>query len=70
MATKLTKIETIRKLLARKSGASINQLMAATNWQPHSIRAALSGLRKRGVAMSRSSNAKGVVVYHIAKEDK
>ncbi len=61
-----TKSETIQKLLARKGGATITQLQAATDWQPHSLRAALSGLRKKGAAITRSTNAKGVTVYRLS----
>ena len=68
MPATLTKIETVRKLLGRKGGASISQLMAITDWQPHTVRAALSGLRKRGAEITRSSNTKGMSVYRIAKE--
>ena len=62
MPATMTKSETIRKLLARKGGATITQLQAATAWQPHSVRAALSGLRKKGTAITRSANAKGVAM--------
>jgi hypothetical protein len=61
----MTKTETIRKLLARKSGASMTQLQSATRWQPHSVRAALSGLRKRGTIITRSANPKGVSIYRM-----
>ena len=61
-----TKSETIQKLLTRKGGASISQLQAATDWQPHSIRAALSGMRKKGAAITRSANTKGVAIYHLS----
>ncbi len=61
-----TKSETIQKLLARKSGATITQLQAATDWQPHSLRAALSGLRKKGAAITRSTDSKGVTVYRLS----
>lgn len=60
-----TRIGTIRKLLARKCGASLAQLQEATTWQSHSIRAALSGLRKTGPAITRVKNAKGVTIYRI-----
>ena len=60
-----TKSAIIQKLLARKGGATVTQLQAAIAWQPHSIRAALSGLRKKGTAITRSTNAKGVTVYAI-----
>ena len=68
MPATLTKSETIQKLLARKDGASITQLQAATAWQPHSIRAALSGLRKKGISIDRGTNSKGAAVYRLTVE--
>ena len=41
-----TKTDTIRRLLSRKTGADLSALQKATGWQPHSVRAALSGMRK------------------------
>ncbi len=38
----------LRKLLTRKSGATIAQIQSAFGWQPHTARAAISGLRKAG----------------------
>ena len=68
MSTKSTKIETILKLLRRSNGANIAQLQKATGWQPHSVRAALTGLRKKGHEVARAKDAKGVTVYAVAKE--
>ncbi|MEM6381669.1 MAG: DUF3489 domain-containing protein [Pseudomonadota bacterium] len=53
----------LRRLLARKAGATVTALMSATGWQAHSVRAALSGLRKEGVAIERRKNRKGETVY-------
>ena len=39
--------------------------MAATGWLPHTTRAALTGLRKRGYAIERSAG-EGGSVYRIA----
>lgn len=61
-----TKLETILKLVRRKSGATLNSLQDATGWQPHSVRAALTGLRKKGHAIERAQDVKGVTVYRIA----
>lgn len=66
MSAKPTKIETIFKLLRRPNGASIAQLQKAAGWQPHSVRAALTGLRKKGHAIERNKDAKGVTRYRIA----
>ena len=68
MPTKPTKIETILKLLRRPNGASIAQLQKTAGWQPHSARAALTGLRKKGHEVTRGKDAKGVTVYAVAKD--
>lgn len=62
-----TKAAILRKLLSRKAGADLTSLQAATGWQAHSIRAALSGLRKAGVAIDRTAPAKpgDTAVYRI-----
>ena len=48
-----TKTAILRKLLSRKAGADLAALQSATGWQPHSVRAALSGLRKAGYSIDR-----------------
>ena len=48
-----TKTQLVRRLLARKTGADLDALCTATGWQPHSVRAALSGLRKAGYSLDR-----------------
>lgn len=53
-------------LLGRKSGATMQAMMDATGWQAHSLRAALSGLRKSGIAVERRSNRKGQSVYALS----
>ncbi len=62
-----TKTEILRKLLSRKSGADLATLQSATGWQAHSVRAALSGLRKAGFIIDRSAPAKpgGKTVYRL-----
>lgn len=35
-------------LLQREEGASLNELVDATGWLPHTTRAALTGLKKKG----------------------
>ncbi len=67
MPVKTTKTETVRKMLARKSGASAIQLQAATGWQPHTVRAALSRFRKAGETIARENNAKGIAIYRITQ---
>ncbi len=68
MPAKTTKIVAVIRLLRRSSGATITQLQKTTDWQPHSVRAALTGLRKKGHDVQRDKNAKGVTVYRIAKD--
>ena len=68
MTEKMTKISTILKLIGRKPGATTEQLQTATEWQSHSVRSALAGLRKKGHTVRRQTNAKGVSVYHLVLE--
>ena len=68
MAVKATINDAILKLLRRPKGATITQLQKATGWQSHSVRAALTGLRKKDHDIKRGKNDKGVSVYCIAKD--
>ena len=56
-----TKMAGVVGLLERDKGATLAELMAATAWLPHTVRAALTGLRKRGfiVTLDRSSKERG-----------
>jgi hypothetical protein len=44
-------------LLQRPEGATLAELIAATSWLPHTSRAALTGLRKKGHVIERSKRA-------------
>lgn len=60
-----SKIETVIGLLRRDEGATLTAMVEATGWLPHTTRAALTGLRKKGHAITKSSRD-GVTVYQIA----
>jgi hypothetical protein len=64
-----TKQALVVELLATASGASLQDLMTATGWLPHTTRAALTGLRKRGFDVQRSPDAEGGSVYKIAVDN-
>ena len=53
-------------LLERPDGAAIGDLTKATGWQVHSVRAALTGLRKEGKELVRAKDAAGVTHYRLA----
>ena len=63
---KTTRKQQLTKMLTRKSGATIAQIQKAFDWQPHTARAALSGLRKAGTIIERSTPEKGSL-YRIAQ---
>lgn len=56
---RLTKKAQLIKLLSAKSGADIQTLGEKLGWQPHTTRAALSGLRRAGYQVIREEPAKG-----------
>lgn len=47
-AQRRTKSGAVLALLQRREGATLGQLVEATGWLPHTARAALTGLRKKG----------------------
>ncbi|MET4808242.1 DUF3489 domain-containing protein [Limibacillus sp. MBR-115] len=61
-----TKAALLRELLARPVGASLDDLCRTTGWQRHTLRAALSGLRKAGHAVERLEEEGGCSRYRIA----
>ncbi len=60
-----SKIASVTDLLQRGEGATLAELIAATDWLPHTTRAALTGLRKKGYAISKTERD-GATCYHIA----
>lgn len=62
-----TKLVMLIALMQRAEGATLVAMSQATNWQPHSVRAALSGFRKNGIAIT-SDKVNGIRTYHIAPE--
>ncbi|SLN72337.1 DUF3489 domain-containing protein [Oceanibacterium hippocampi] len=63
VSPKSSKSESVLKLLRRKRGATVCALQEVTGWQPHTVRAALSGFRKKGVTIEREKNGRGETVY-------
>jgi hypothetical protein len=61
-----SKLAGVIDLLQRSEGATIPSLMEATGWLPHTTRAALTGLRKRGYAVVRERVDGEDSVYRIA----
>jgi hypothetical protein len=51
-------------LLKREGGATLDDIVKATDWLPHSTRAVLTGLRKKGHGIERSK-VEGVSRYQI-----
>ncbi len=52
-------------MLQRKEGAAHGDLVAATGWLPHTTRAALTGLRKKGHVIEKVK-VDGTTTYRIA----
>lgn len=53
-APRQTKSDAMIALLQRDGGATLAELVAATGWQPHTTRAALTGLKKKGHVIEKS----------------
>jgi hypothetical protein len=60
-----TKQALILSLLNRERGATLDELVVATGWLPHTARAALTGLRQKGHAITRTKREDGCSAYWI-----
>jgi Protein of unknown function (DUF3489) len=64
-----SKLGRVLDMLAADAGATIGELTAATGWLEHTMRAALTGLRRRGYALSRTRKEReGASVYRIVAQ--
>ncbi|CAA2105453.1 hypothetical protein MBUL_03200 [Methylobacterium bullatum] len=63
-----TKQALIIAMLRRDEGATLADLMAATGWLAHSTRAAMTGLRKRGMILTKGHDAEGRTVYRLTDD--
>ena len=61
-----TKIDQVLGLLRRGEGATLAELVATTAWLPHTTRAALTGLRKKGHVLAKDKRGE-VTCYRIAE---
>jgi hypothetical protein len=59
-----TKSASVIALLQRDEGATVLELIVATGWLPHTTRAALTGLRKKGHTIVRDKRD-GATCYRI-----
>lgn len=62
-----TKSATVCRLLARPRGATVPELMTATGWQNHSVRAFFTGLRKKGHSLTREERTSGDLAYRLVE---
>jgi hypothetical protein len=60
-----TKQALVIEMLCAKKGATLDTLIGATGWLPHTTRAALTGLRKRGFAIERTREDGSDSIYRI-----
>ena len=60
-----TKQALVIGMLSKDTGVTLDALIAATRWLPHTTRAVLSGLRKRGFQIERSREEAHGSVYRI-----
>jgi hypothetical protein len=61
-----SKLASMMALLRRSEGATIDVLTKATGWLPHTTRAAITGVRKRGYSVVLDRGVEGASVYRLS----
>ena len=61
---RVNKSDLVVELLQRAGGATLDEMVGVTGWLPHTTRAALTGLKKKGLQVT-SEKADGVRRYRI-----
>jgi hypothetical protein len=54
-------------LMQRKSGATLDEMVEATGWLPHTTRAALTGLRHKAFDITKSKEKGNKTVYRLSR---
>lgn len=62
-----TKSAKVIMLLSRAKGATLDEICKATNWQQHSVRAFLTGLRKKDFVLAREQRGDDGTAYRITQ---
>ena len=61
-----SKIASVIALLVREQGATLAEMVEATGWLPHTTRAALTGLKKKGHTLAKDKRD-DVTCFRIVK---
>jgi Protein of unknown function (DUF3489) len=64
-----TKRAVLIGMLERRDGASVAELGQRLGWLPHTVRAAITGLRHAGREVTRSKDAEGQSVYRLTRSE-
>jgi hypothetical protein len=64
-----TKRAALIGMLERPEGASVAEIGQRLGWLPHTVRAAMTGLRHAGREVTRSKDAEGRSVYRLASPE-
>lgn len=62
-----TKAAAVKKLLSRAKGATLAEMTETTGWLPHSARAFMTGLRKKGHELIRECRTSGETAWRIER---
>ena len=65
-----TKVEILRSLLSRQTGATVAQVQNQLGWQPHTVRAAISRLRSSGLSVELERSGRVARYRVVSGEDR
>ncbi|GAA0464745.1 hypothetical protein GCM10009096_01540 [Parasphingorhabdus litoris] len=62
-----TKSAKVISLLSRAKGATLDEICKTTEWKQHSVRAFLTGLRKKDFVLTREQRGDDATAYRITQ---
>ncbi|WP_422344511.1 DUF3489 domain-containing protein [Parasphingorhabdus sp.] len=62
-----TKSAKVIAQLSRTKGTTLDEICKITNWRQHSVRAFLTGLRKKGFMLAREQRGDDGTIYRITQ---
>ena len=64
-----SKAASLLDMLQRNEGSSLDEMTERTGWQGHTVRAAMTGLRKKGYVIDKRTSGNTTVWFIVSRKE-